>query len=77
MQKAEEMLENKLTAMRETYEAEFEHLAKQFEILVQDVAEHRERERKMKTIMIEQEEQIQQMNNLYEAAGRDLIKGDE
>ena len=63
--------------MRETYEEEFENLAKQFEVLKGDVDDAREREEKMKKIIVDQEAQITQMNNLYEAAGRDQLKGDE
>ena len=74
---SEEMLENKLNKMRETYEEEFEQLAQQFEVLKGDVDDLRENEEKMKKIMIDQEAQIVQMNNLYEAAGRDQRKGDD
>ena len=55
---SEEMLEQKLTKMKETYEEEFENLAKQFEVLKGDVDEARAREEKMKEIMIDQEAQI-------------------
>ena len=37
-----------MTKMRETYEEEFENLAKQFEVLKGDVDDAREREEKMK-----------------------------
>ena len=63
--------------MRLTYEEEFEQLAKQFEEMKKDVDDARDREERMKKIIETQEGQIVQMNNLYEAAGRDQIKGDD
>ena len=74
---SEEMLEQKLSKMRLTYEEEFEQLARQFEEMKKDVDDAREREERMKKIIETQEGQIIQMNNLYEAAGRDQLKGDD
>ena len=68
---SEEMLETKLTKMRLTYEQEFEWLAKQFEEIKKEIDEAKDKENRMKTIIETQEGQIVQMNNLYEAAGRD------
>ena len=50
---SEEMLETKLTKMRETYEEEFEQLASQFETIKADIDEARAREDKMKRIIEE------------------------
>ena len=52
---SEEMLEQKLTKMRFTYEEEFEQLARQFEVMKKDVDEAREREKRMQTIIETQE----------------------
>lgn len=52
---SEEMLEQKLTKMRLTYEEEFEQLARQFEEMKKDVDEARDRENRMKTIIETQE----------------------
>lgn len=74
---SEEMLQNKLSGMRETYEEEFEGLARQFADMVTETNETRDREDKLRRTLFEQEAQISQMNNLYEAAGRDQVLMDE
>ena len=77
MQNAEEMLENKLNKMRKTYEQEFEGLASQFEEMKKDLDYAQDEENKLKKIISEQEAHIIQNHDLYEAAGRDLGKGDD
>ena len=52
---SEEMLEQKLSKMRFTYEEEFEQLARQFEEMKRDVDEARDKENRMKTIIETQE----------------------
>ena len=49
----EEMLQNKLTKMRETYENEFEHLAGQFEEMKKDLDDARDNENRLIKIISE------------------------